>query len=278
MSENEKNDGEGVGQNPSKTNGDIQHSSEEEKEPKHPTIAKAVSAKDKLTEKKENAKDEANPPGGYDDTPIIPTPDGYTLRFTFHRAENLPVSDIKDRSSDPYVVATLTAPSIRKRHKDDPDMALRTKTIHKSTNPQWNQEWIVANIPSDGFRLKCRLYDEDQADHDDRLGNVTISVAGINESWPGIREESYDVKKRMGSKRAYFLKGCLSMLSREVHMNGKLVLSVEVVGESDPPHGRLYTVGPTIWVKHYSPMIGRIAGTKNPEQQNREEAKTEKYE
>jgi hypothetical protein len=278
MAENEKtNDHQVDSQAMNEQNDDTNKDSSQENEPANPAKVKAAEAKEKLTAKKEKIRDKTNPPGGKDDTPIPSAGDGSTVQFTFHRAKNLPVSDLKARSSDPYILVTLTSPGIQKRHKEDPDMVLRTKTIHKSTNPEWDQQWIVANIPSSGFRLKCRLYDEDTKDHDDRLGNVTMSANNISESWPGIREQAYDIKKRMGSKRAYFLKGCLSMLSHEIHMNGKLFLSVKVLGKSDPPYGRMYTVGPATWTKHYSPMIGRLAGTKNPERTG-EEGKTEKYE
>lgn len=221
-------------------------------------------AKEKLTAKQQKLKDKNNPPGGYDSTPIPSARDGYTVKFTFHRAENLPVSDLNSRSSDPYIKATLTS-SMPKRHKEDPDMVIRTPTIHKNVNPEWNTEWIVAGVPSSGFRLKCRLYDEDPSDHDDRLGNVTIYVNDIDENWPGIRDQSFPIKKRMGSKRAYMFRGCASILCRNVHMNGHLFVSAEVLGKSDPPYGRMYTIGKTFWFKHYSPMIGRLAGTKAPE-------------
>lgn len=229
-------------------------------------------AKEKLTSKQQKLRDKANPPGGYDATPIPSARDGYTVKFTFHRAENLPVSDLNSRSSDPYVHATLTS-SMPKRHKEDPDMVIRTPTIHKNVNPEWNTEWIVAGVPSSGFRLKCRLYDEDPSDHDDRLGNVTIYVNHIGENWPGIRDESFPIKKRMGSKRAYMLRGCASMLSRNVHMNGHLFVSAEVLGKSEPPYGRMYTIGKTYWFKHYSPMIGRLAGTKAPESEMKQKEK-----
>lgn len=238
-------------------------------------------AKDKMTEKQQKIKDKANPPGGYDATPIPRAADGYTVKFTFHRAENLPMSDLNSRSSDPYLTAMLTS-SLPKRHKEDPDMVLRTPTVHKNTNPEWNTEWIVAGVPSSGFRLKCRLYDEDPSDHDDRLGNVTVSVGRIGPDWQGIKNDSFDIKKRMGSKRAYLIRGCAAMLSSNVHMSGHLWLSAEVIGESEPPHGRMYTVGVTSYFKHYSPMIGRLAGTKAPESSkespNGDEPKTEKYE
>jgi hypothetical protein len=242
---------------------------------------KLEAAKDKVTDKQQKIKDKANPPGGYDSTPIPQARDGYTVKFTFHRAENLPVSDLSSRSSDPYITATLTS-ALPKRHKEDPDLVLRTPTIHKNTNPEWNTKWIVAGIPSSGFRLKCRLYDEDPSDHDDRLGNVTVNIGRIGPNWQGIRNQSFDIKKRMGSKRAYLVRGCAAMLSRDVHMDGNLWLSAEVLGESEKPFGRMYTVGETYWFKHCSPMIGRIAGTKAPgnsEGQNKEGRKSmEKYE
>jgi len=240
-----------------------------------------IAAKDKLNEKQQKIQDKKNPPGGYDATPIPSAPDGYTIKFTFHRAENLPMSDLNTRSSDPYVHATLTS-SLAKRHKEDPNLTLRTPTVHINTNPEWNYEWTVAGIPSTGFRLKCRLYDEDPSDHDDRLGNVTIKVGRIGPDWKGIRNESFDIRKKMGSKRAYMIRGCAAMLSSNVHMDGRLWLSATLVGESENPHGRMYTVGTTSWTKHYSPMIGRIAGTKAPGSEKNVKdsngAKTEKYE
>lgn len=242
---------------------------------------KLAAAKDKVTEKQQKLKDKNNPPGGYDATPIPQAPDGYTVKFTFHRAENLPLSDLNSRSSDPYLTASLTA-NLPTRHKEDPKMVLRTPTIHKDTDPEWNTEWIVAGVPSSGFRLKCRLYDEDASDHDDRLGNVTVIVGHIGPNWHGIVNDSFDIKKRMGSKRAYAIRGCAALLSSNVHMGGHLWLSAQVIGESEPPHGRMYTVGPTSWIKHYSPMIGRLAGTKAPGSSNGspdgEKPKTDKYE
>ena len=237
--------------------------------------------RDKLTSKQQKIRDKNNPPGGHDDTAIPTARDGYTVKFTFHRAENLPVADINSRSSDPYVHATLTS-ALPKRHKEDPDLTLRTRTIHKNVNPEWNTEWLVAGIPSSGFQLKCRLYDEDESDHDDRLGNVTIHVNNIDEDWPGIEEQSFGIKKRMGSKRAYMLRGIVATFNHNVHMSGNLVVSAEVIGKSDEPYGRMYTVGRTFWFKHYSPMIGRMLGAKAPESSDGpdgdENSKSEKYE
>ncbi|RDL34631.1 uncharacterized protein BP5553_07759 [Venustampulla echinocandica] len=248
---------------PSGVNGDTSAQNKDPAMPSGGAKAKVDKAKEKLDKKQQKLKEKTNPAGGYDATPIPPARDGYTIKFTFHRAENLPMSDLSTRSSDPFIRATLTAP-LQKRHKEDPNLVFRTPTIQKNTDPEWNSQWIVAGIPSAGFKLKCRLYDEDAQDHDDRLGNVTIVVDHLGADWPGFREEKHSIKKRMGSKRAYLVRGCAAMLSN-VDMSGSLWVSAELLGKSDPPHGRMYTVGETRWFKHYSPMIGRIVGMKAPD-------------
>ncbi|KAK0648919.1 hypothetical protein B0T16DRAFT_371656 [Cercophora newfieldiana] len=219
--------------------------------------------KKKFSDKKNKIKSKASPPGGFDPTPLPDAPQGYTLKFTFHKAYNLPTADLQTNSADPFIHATLTAP-VPRRHQEEPPLTRRTRTIRKSTEPVWKEEWIVANIPSSGFTLKCRLYDEDYANHDDRLGNVTIKVAHVDENWEGLGPEGcvFDVKKRSGSKRYYLLRGITSTFCSNESMTPRLHLGIEVLGKSDPPHAQMYTVGPTGWVKHFSPMIGRLTGTK----------------
>jgi len=240
-------------------------------------------AKDKI--KKQTKK----PSGGIDHTPLPDAPPGFTLKFTFHKATNLPPADIATASADPYLTARLQT-SAPKRHKQDPDLTYRTPTLRKTTDPEWNAEWIVANIPSSGCTVKCRLFDEDYPDHDDRLGNVTIKIHHVSEDWEGFPSpgREFQVKKRVGSKRAYALKALASMIAPGVHMTPSLWVSVEVLGKSDPPHAMVHTIGPSVWIKHFSPMIGRIAGTKvhkdeahDSQQKNAdegEEKKTKKYE
>ncbi|KAI1652627.1 hypothetical protein F4813DRAFT_304987 [Daldinia decipiens] len=219
--------------------------------------------KHKFKEQKEKIKTKTKPPGGFDPTPIPDAPPGYTVKFTFHRAENLPAADLSTGSSDPFLTATLTT-SLPKRHKEDPDLVYRTRTVRKTLEPQWEQEWIVANIPSSGFKLKCRLYDEDWPDHNDRLGNVTILVNRVSEDWEGfgLEPKEFEVKKRSGSKRAYILKACMSAFAKDVSLTPRLYISAVVLGKSDPPYGQIYTVGPTYYFKHFSPMIGRMMGIK----------------
>ncbi|KAM0550123.1 hypothetical protein HYE67_006160 [Fusarium culmorum] len=203
------------------------------------------------------------PPGGFDPTPLPDAPQGYTIRFIFHGASNLAPADFVTISSDPFLHATLkgTQP---KRHKEDPDLTYRTRTIQKTTEPQWDDEWVVANVPPTGFTLKCRLYDEDFPDHDDRLGNVTIKVPSISQDWQGIPPPGrvYEAKKRVMSKRAYLTKAVTSVINHNMHMTPLLRVSMELLGPSAPPYAQMHTVGPTTWVKHFSPLIGRLAGVK----------------
>lgn len=222
---------------------------------------KAESFQNKLSKGK---KDDGQPAGGFDDTPVPQAPPGYNVKFTFHRALRLPMADINTMSSDPYVLATLNT-SLPPRHKQDPPVRFRTPTIRRSCDPEWNSEWTVANIPASGFALKARIYDEDPADHDDRLGNVHVHCDSLNDNWHGIQEQPYKIKKRMGSKRAYMIRGCAAMFSKGIRMSGELVVSVEVLGRTDADNGgRIWTVGPCSWSRHLSPMVGRLAGTKEP--------------
>ncbi len=209
-------------------------------------------------------KDDGKPAGGFDNTSVPRAPPGFNVKFIFHRALKLPMADINTLSSDPYVLATLNT-DLPTRHKHDPPMRFRTPTIRRTCDPEWNSEWVVANVPASGFALKARLYDEDPADHDDRLGNVHVRVNSLGQDFQGIHEQHYKIKKRMGSKRAYLIRGCAAMFSKGLHMSGELVISVEVLGKTDTDNGgRMWTIAPCNWTQHISPMVGRLAGTKEP--------------
>ncbi|KAL9044617.1 MAG: hypothetical protein Q9214_002259, partial [Letrouitia sp. 1 TL-2023] len=239
-------------------------------------VEKTGSWQQKVAKFSPGKQSKSQPAGGFDDTPIPRASPGYTLKFTFHRATSLPMADINSFSSDPYVYAQLNT-ALNSRHKQDPYMRLRTPTIRKSTDPVWDTEWIVANVPASGFKLKARIYDEDPADHDDRLGNVHVNVDSIGESWSGIKEQSFKIKKRMGSKRAYLIRGCAAMFSKDLHMSGNLVISVELLSRTEVGDngGRVWTVGPCAWSQHFSPLIGFFAGTKEPGENKK--GTTERY-
>ncbi len=225
---------------------------------------------DKKTESKQDGQEKKDdqPAGGFDDTPIpSPSPGtvGYTLKFTMHQATNLAMGDAHAFSSDPYVLAQLNT-DLPRRHKEDPRLRFRSTTVRKNTDPEWNEEWIVANVPSTGFKLKLRIYDEDPADHDDLLGKVHVTVPRIDDSWRGFKTASYDVKIRDSSKRAIIVRAVASCLGTVKHFRGQLIISIENLGRTgdDGQNGRVYTVGPCRWFRHYSPILGRLAGTKEP--------------
>ncbi|KAL2821026.1 hypothetical protein BJX63DRAFT_418075 [Aspergillus granulosus] len=205
----------------------------------------------------------SQPPGGFDSTPFPQAPPGYTLKFTFHRGVNLPCADFGTFSSDPYIHATLTV-DVPQRHKQDPLPTFRTPTVRKNRDPVWESTWIVANVPASGFRLKCRVYDEDAADHDDKLGNAYVQVYSISTSWSGLQEEPFRLKKYTGSKRVYLFGNIAALASRRLDTDSHLVISVECLGKTAGTNGaQVYTLGPNYWFKHFSPLIGRLIGTKD---------------
>nr|POE63383.1 hypothetical protein CFP56_04286 [Quercus suber] len=219
-------------------------------------------------EEKSDDKDKG-PVGGYDATPIPYAKPGYTVKITMHRATSLAIADLNAMSSDPYVLAQINTDN-KTRHKEDPNLRFRTFTVRKNTDPVWNEEWIVANVPASGFKLKLRVYDEDPADKDDRLGNVHIHVPAL-EGWEGIKEKPYSVLRRAISKRAFLLRVLTTCFRITKHMNGEIFISIEVLGRTkdDGQNGRLYTVGPCRWFHHFSPMLGRIAGIREPAKADR---------
>ncbi|RMZ82937.1 hypothetical protein DV737_g1809, partial [Chaetothyriales sp. CBS 132003] len=223
-----------------------------------------------------NGLNKKGPAGGFDATPVPSAPPGYTLRITFHGAENLPFADLSTLSSDPYVLAVLRTP-LAKRHAEDADLSLRTPTIHRNKDPTWNTQWTVANVPAAGFSLKCKVYDEDPSDHDDRLGDVYIDVPAISDDWPGFSEQKFALRKRTASRRAYLFRGLATLLCRNVSMSGNLIVSIANLGRTPGDDGgRAYTLGPLFWSRHYSPLIGRLTGTKGSES-DKDGTSVEKY-
>jgi hypothetical protein len=216
---------------------------------------KSPSGVDKDTEE---SKTQDGPEGGFDSTPIPKPPAGvvgYTLKITIHQAIDLAMGDAHVFSSDPFVLAQMNT-GLPTRHKEDPNLRFRTQTIHRSTEPEWNAEWFVANVPSSGFVLKLRVYDEDVSDHDDMLGKVHVKVGKIDDDWKGFKLEAFPLKLRDSSKRALAIRGAARMLRFVNHMRGTLYVSIKNLGrtEEDGQNGRLYSVGPCRSIRHYSPV------------------------
>ena len=213
------------------------------------------------------SKQSDGPEGGFDDTPIPPAPPGvvgYTLKFTMLQATDLAMGDAHAFSSDPYVLAQLNT-NLSFRHKEDPRLRFRTPTVRKNTNPVWNEEWIVANVPSSGFKLKLRIYDEDPADHDDILGKVHVTVPFVDDEWKGIKNQAYRIVLRDSSKRALMVRAVANCFRKVHHLRGELFLSIENLGRTgqDGQNFRPYTVGVCRWIRHQSPLLGRLANVKD---------------
>jgi hypothetical protein len=221
-------------------------------------------------------KKDEGPAGGFDDTEIPHHPPGYTLQITAHRAENLPIGDINTLSSDPYVEMRITT-DLPPRHKEDPPLVMRTFTHRRTTDPVWNADWVVGNIPASGFRLKCRLLDEDPGDHDDKLGDVEVVVHSLNEKWQGFSQQAFKIKKRHGSKRAYAVQAVATAIRKRHRMTGIFVLSIKMLGRTRTAHGgRIFTMGPMWWTRHYSPLLGRIVHKTTPKAKSDGEEKAKK--
>lgn len=215
-------------------------------------------------EKKKQSNDSSDekPKGGYDPTPLKPSSSPtYTLKITFHSASNLPVSDYAAASSDPFILAQLNT-SIPTRHKEDPKLRFRSKTLRRTVEPEWEAEWIVAGVPESGFELSTRIYDEDPEDHDDRLGKVVISSGRIGEAWKGFKREEFKVKKKGADLVAYGLRWGKKLMCKGVHLHATLTMSIEVLGKTEEEVGKAYTVNSFYFV-HFSPVIGRLTGIKS---------------
>lgn len=211
------------------------------------------------------------PQGGYDSTPLAPcTSRTYTLRITFHKATNLPVADFGSQTSDPFILAQATT-SHKLRHSQDPYLRFRTNTVRKTLEPVWEAPWVIAGVPEDGLKLSVRIYDEDPEDHDDRLGKLEINTGPIDEKWQGFKKKSFKVKKTGADLRAYALRWtCVMLAGHDLHAH--VVISIEMLGQTKREMGKAYTIN-GFWWKHYSPVIGRLTGTKARDDQGVERYK-----
>lgn len=116
--------------------------------------------------------------------------------------------------------------------------------------------------------------------HDDRLGDVHAVFHDIGGSgWTDIKEQPMDIKKKHASKRANLMRAAFTVIhpvrkafqhhpddhGTSEHHAEELFISVEILEkmESDDDVGKAYTIGPCRWMQHYSPLIGRMLGTKD---------------
>lgn len=159
-----------------------------------------------------------------------------------------PTGDIHTLSIDPFIHAELHVPT-QPRARDDPPLTFRTPTIRQNRDPDWNAEWIVSGIPSEGFLLKMKVKDEDPSTRDDSAGHAVADFrkAGVVTDEFAISEATFDIKKRRASPQVYVQTYVASILPRiRMSIHGHVIISIRVVGRApDQNHKSAYTVGPS---------------------------------
>ncbi|KAI0755325.1 hypothetical protein C8Q80DRAFT_1266795 [Daedaleopsis nitida] len=205
----------------------------------------------------------------------MPSSARYTCEITFHRAVNVPVSDLNDLSCDPYLLATISRSNVS---RPDDSVSFRTATARRTLNPDFNAKWIVSGIPASGFLLTIRLFDEDPGNHDDKLGKAVLrfpdhqldsqaekadNVCGeLKEGWDS-GEREYKVHKRHGSTRTKAMTYIAKMTTRgSVRHRVRVFVSMRVLGPAPRAKGededRIYTLGPHVFARHFSPLATRL--------------------
>ncbi|KAI0771120.1 hypothetical protein BD413DRAFT_625672 [Trametes elegans] len=208
-------------------------------------------------------------------------PPRYTCEIVFHSATNVPLADLNDLASDPYILATLIPipPSARGPDSDTPQQSIsfRTPTARRTLNPTFNAHWVVSGVPAAGFELVLALRDEDPGDGDDALGKAVVRVpdpqhgTGVQALAAGwhARAREYKVHKRHGGLRARLGTSLAQLVARaRVGHRTRVVLSVRVVGPAprrggEDGGGRVYTLGPHVFVRHFSPLATHLTAVRS---------------
>jgi len=203
----------------------------------------------------------------------------YTVRITFLRVANVPVSDIHNLSCDPYIQATLSVPVLSPGDpQGDPGpqtLSYRTHTRHRSLNPEFNSSWIVSGIPKSGFVLSVHLKDEDTGKFDDRLAKSIVQIPPINASKAVLEgdwdsgEMEYKMHKRKGTVMSkVFTCFAVAATLRKVDHRVRLWVHIKVLGRAENQKDRrIYTVGPPRYFRHFSPLIGKYLTANSPDEQ-----------
>jgi len=180
----------------------------------------------------------------------------YAVEITIHRAQHVPVGDVLNISSDPYIWATL-----HPQNSVGGPLEYRTHTVRSNLEPIFDCRWIVGGIPESGFVLKLRLRDEDpgQVFRDDRLGKGVVLVPSpgekLAEGWE-LSENECKIEKRKGVIRSHVWTYIVRLISRGgVGHHTRVWVSVKVLGKSkvleDDPN-RIYTLGPRKSARYYN--------------------------
>ena len=233
------------------------------------------------------------PQGGFDPIPLPPSRvETFIIKITFHGADTLPPADLHNLSADPYVLAQMDTPSLAPRHREDPPLRYRGRTVRSTREPKWEDTWIIGGFPKEGGTMKVVVMDEDFNSHDDRLGHLKVPIRNLGSpEWKDIKRQRFELKKRWAGRRVNLARAVSSTLSplklcrdKSSHHRDEVEISIEIIGNLKPGHewnvGRAFTFGPGRWWQHYSPLLGRITGTKGGDEREdgAKEGQVEKYE
>ncbi|KAI8978860.1 hypothetical protein BD414DRAFT_516808 [Trametes punicea] len=209
-------------------------------------------------------------------------PKQYTCEIVFHSATNVPLADLNDLASDPYILAILQPAQPGATGPNTPQsISYRTPTARRTLNPTFNARWVVSGIPASGFVLVLSLRDEDPGDRDDQLGKAVIRVPDpdrdrdggqsgareLEEGWDS-GEREYKVHKRHGSLRTRAGTYVAKAITRgRVGHRVRVLISVRVLGLAPrldgEDAGRIYTLGPHTFVRHFSPLATHLTNVKS---------------
>ncbi|KAK7692157.1 hypothetical protein QCA50_003776 [Cerrena zonata] len=195
----------------------------------------------------------------------------YTCEVSINRATDVPISDLNNLSSDPYVRATLSTKYGSSGHSEEQhSINFRTHTERRTLNPVFNEKWVVSGIPSSGFTLTLNVRDEDPGNHDDQLGKSTVVFPSqgqqLNDEWSSGEVEC-KVHKRKGNLKSKLTTYGVRMLTcGGVEHHCRLWIRVRVLSRAENQDDkRVYTLGPQRYFQHFSPMLGFFLGsTKAP--------------
>jgi hypothetical protein len=178
----------------------------------------------------------------------------FTVEFTFHSGHSLPIADLHNLSSDPYLEAVLTCPDLLQK-PDEPPHTWRTPTMRESRDPKWECTWKVSGIPSSGFRLKMRIMDEDVRDRDDRLGKAYLNI-NQEQMYDGFElvHEKVRVLKRKGSIVPYITTYVTAILpGQHLILHPQVEISLRVIAMRRVCSiDRAYTIGPRMSIHFFT--------------------------
>lgn len=170
----------------------------------------------------------------------------FICEIQFLEATNVPVSDLRNLSCDPFIRAKLET------FDSDDTVMFRTPTMRNTLNPVYNSSWIVSGIPSNGFILTCTLMDEEVVGNDKTLGKATIQIPDKSRDNPTALLRGFDtgtleckVEKRSGGIRTHIATYIAFFVTRgRVSHHVRIWIRVRILDYVKGDDHKLATLGP----------------------------------